>query len=753
MPLFAAQGDPLMELRRTLVWSVRVFTLIGMLFSASTAFAAGALTNLVVAGLSPAFDPNVTSYTVPLPANCSVAVTATLATPTNMLYIQSNLTTSGAVRNAYVCGGKKIDIIVYKNWTEVGRYTITPVNTPPPPPPPPPPALSGLVISGLVPAFDPTVTSYTLPRTASCAVPVTATLTDPTNKLYVSNGATMSGATAQAYVCAPQTKIDIVIYKVWTEVGRYTVTMTGTAPPPPAPGMGGGSGGGSYVPPPTGPTEAYPTASPAPVYSEPQPAASPTDLVSAARLLRQGSFGPTTAELAAVQAQGPNLWIWNQINKPASTIAGGLDVGALRTAVFTNMASGQDQLRQRVAFALSQTLVVSTNKNVNGYEVIPWMRMLYTHAFGNYRTLLREVTLSPSMGKYLDLANSNGASASSAPNENYPRELMQLFTIGIYQLNQDGSRKVDANNQWIPTYTQATVKEMARTLSGWTYPTVAGAAYRSNNNENFTGLMEPRPESHDKGSKTLYGTTIASNQTVTKDMDDALDILFNHPNMAPFLATRLIRSLVTSNPSPAYITRIANVFDNNGHNVRGDLAAVVTAILTDPDAVLAGPNDGHLVDPILNVITLGRSLDATFGDAGMFMYLLGNLGESVLTPASVFSFYSPLATLPGAPQMFGPEFSVYSPGLAIQRANFTHELLKNQFGSGFTVNLQPFTAVAGNVNTLVDLVNTKLFQGRMSNELRAILITTAQATSDLTNRAFGAVYLAAISNEFLVHAQ
>lgn len=139
MPLFAAQGDPLMELRRTLVWSVRVFTLIGMLFSASTAFAAGALTNLVVAGLSPAFDPNVTSYTVPLPANCSVAVTATLATPTNMLYIQSNLTTSGAVRNAYVCGGKKIDIIVYKNWTEVGRYTITPVNTPPPPPPPPPP--------------------------------------------------------------------------------------------------------------------------------------------------------------------------------------------------------------------------------------------------------------------------------------------------------------------------------------------------------------------------------------------------------------------------------------------------------------------------------------------------------------------------------------------------------------------------------------------------------------------------------------
>ncbi len=741
-----------MRIRRTLVWSARVVALVGMLFSASTAFAAGALTNLVVAGLSPAFDPNVTAYTVPLPANCSVAVTATLADATNKLYVQSSLIASGTLKNTYVCGGKKIDIIVYKNWTAVGRYIITPVNTPPPPPPPPPPALSGLVIAGLMPAFSPAVTSYTLQRTASCAVPVTATLTDPTNKLYVSNSETASGMLRQAWVCAPQTKIDVVIYKVWTEVGRYTVTMVGEMPPP-AMGGGGSGGGGGYVPPPAGPTEAYPTPSPAPVYSEVQPAVSPTDLLSAARLLRQASFGPTTTELANVQAQGANLWIWNQINKPSSTIADGLEVNALRAAVFNNMATGQDQLRQRVAFALSQTLVVSTNKNVNGYEVIPWVRLLNMHAFGNYRTLLREVTLSPSMGKYLDLANSRGGLANSAPNENYPRELMQLFSIGIYELNQDGSRKLDAQGLPIPTYTQNTVKEMARTLSGWTYPSVAGAAYRSANNENFTGLMEPRPENHDKGSKTLFGVTIPANQTVTKDTDDALDVLFNHPNMAPFVATRLIRSLVTSNPSPAYITRIANVFDNNGHSVRGDLAAVVTAILTDVDAALPGANDGHLQDPIINLISVGRTLDATFGDASMFMYALGNLGQSVLTPASVFSFYSPMATLPGSPLMFGPEFSVYSPGLAIQRANFIYALLTNQFGSGVSVNLSSFKAVAGNVNTLIDMVNQKMFQGRMSNELRAVLITTSQATSDLTNRAFGAVYLAAISSEFLVHAQ
>ena len=439
----------------------------------------------------------------------------------------------------------------------------------------------------------------------------------------------------------------------------------------------GGSGGTPYVPPPTGPTETYPTPSPAPVYNEPQPMATAIDIQSAARLLRQGAFGPTTTELQAAMAQGPNLWIWNQIKKPSSTIADGIDVNAVRATVFNNMATGADQLRQRVAFALSQLIVTSTNKNINGGEMIPWVRLLNTHAFGNYRTLLREVTLSPTMGKYLDLANSIGGLATSAPNENYPRELMQLFTIGIYELNQDGSRKLDAQGLPIPTYSQNTVKEMARALSGWTYPDVPGGTYRSTNNENFSGLMVPRPENHDKASKTLFGTTIAANQTVTKDLDDALDVLFNHPNTAPFVATRLIRSLVTSNPSPAYITRIANTFDDNGQGVRGDLAAVVTAILTDTEAALPGTNDGHLIDPILNVITLGRALDATFGDAGQFMYVLTNLGQSVLTSPSVFNFYSPLAPLPGTPGMFGPEFAIYSPGVAIQRANFTYGLLTN----------------------------------------------------------------------------
>ena len=618
-------------------------------------------------------------------------------------------------------------------------------------------ALSNLVIAGLSPAFSPATAKYTIQRTAACSVPVRATLTDPTNRLYISDSETASGVLRQAWVCDGKTKITIVIYKVWTEVGRYTIDVVGTAPPPPMTdpmgGSGGGSGGGSYVPPPIAPTEPAPYPAPAPVFSQPQPAIVPASAATAQRLLHQGTFGPTTAEMASVQANGVNAWLWQQFQKPASTIPDGIDINALRARVFNNMATGQDQLRQRAAFALSQIFVVSANKDVNGYEIIPWMRMLYTHSFGNYRTLLREVTLSPTMGKYLDLANSIGVGRSSAPNENFPREVMQLFSIGIYQLNQDGTWKQDAMGLPIPTYQQNTVKEMGRALSGWTYPSVAGAAYRSTNNENFTGLMEPRPENHDKGSKSIFGTTIPANQSVTKDMDDVLDVLFNHPNTAPFVATRLIRSLVTSNPTTANIKRVADVFADNGKGVRGDLVAVITQVLTDPDAALPASTDGHLQDAILNTIGLGRALDAVFGDAGQFMYVLSNLGDEVLTPNSVFSFYSPLAPLPHNAQLFGPEFMIYSPSHAIQRANFTYGLLTNQFGSGIQFNVQPFVALAGNPNALVDLVNQKLFQGRMSQPLRNLLVATAQSTSDMTQRAIGTLYLAAISSEYLVHAQ
>lgn len=734
-----------MAVRKNVTWGLKaaVFGIVMFAVAQTAAAQTATLSNLIVSDLSPAFTPLTRTYSIPRTAACAVPVTATLSNTALKLQIANTDTPSGTMRQAWVCDGRtKIDIVIYSGWTEVGRYTVNVVGSVPPPPPPPGPAtLSSLDVATMTPAFMPATFTYSMPRPSGCAVAVTATLADPTLKLQIQNQDTPSGTLRQAYICGTSSKIDVVIYKVWTEVGRYTINLVGAAPPPPP---------AVPTPPPPPAYEAPPTASPGPApYAAALPAASPVDQRTAARFLAQASFGATTLEMATVQTEGIDRWLNAQFKTPESQIPDGLDINALRAQVFSNMAAGNDQLRQRVAFALGQIMVVSANKNTNGYEMIPWVRLLSKHAFGNYRTLLREVTIDPSMGKFLDLANSIGGAGNIAPNENYPRELLQLFSLGIYKLNQNGTFK-STNGIYEPTYDQSTIREVARALSGWTYPTAVGASPRSQNPPHFVGVMEPRPASHDRGAKTIFGVSIPANQSVTADMEQTIDILFAHPNMAPFVATRLIRALTTSNPKPEYIKRIADVFADNGQGVRGDLRAVVEAILIDPDAALPDVTDGRLMDPILNSIALGRALDAQIADPGQFQYILFNLGQHTLTPNSVFSFYSPLAPLPGNPSLYGPEFMLFAPALAVQRASFTWSLIANQFGSAFTVNLSPFIALANNPATLVELVNQKVLHGRMSAALRAVLVSSAQALSDPTQRALGAIYLAAISSEFVV---
>lgn len=440
---------------------------------------------------------------------------------------------------------------------------------------------------------------------------------------------------------------------------------------------------------------------------------------------------------------------------PETTIAEGLDVNQTRDQLFLNMANGADQLRQRAMFALSQTIVVSANKNGSGEELIPWVRLLSRNAFGNYRTLLEEVTLSPTMGKYLDLAYSKKASSTSSPNENYPRELLQLFTIGLWELHQNGTVKLDPQGQPIPTYTQNTIKEFARALTGWTFPTQPGQTPLNSNPPYFVGFMEPRVTTHDAGAKTLLsGVTLPAGQSTAADMEAVLDNIFAHPNVPPFVATRLIRSLVSSNPSPAYIERVGNVFANNGQGVRGDLKAVLTAVLTDPEALTFTAGDGRLKDPVLHVIGMGRALGAQIANPSAFNYVFSNLTQRVLTPTTVFSFYSPLATLPGHSDLYGPEFQIYPPALAVQRANFVYGILNGQFGSAFAVDLAPYVALAGNPPALIDYVNERLMFGRMTGELRDLILvaTNAIPASDTRQRALGALYLAAISSEFSVYA-
>ncbi len=474
-------------------------------------------------------------------------------------------------------------------------------------------------------------------------------------------------------------------------------------------------------------------------------------VVSAAHFLGQATFGPSAADIEAVRAQGLQQWLLEQAALPESPIPDGLDANGVRAAVFKNMATGPDQVRQRAIFALSQIIVVSANKVGSGGELTPWMRLLSRNALGNYHTLLREVTLNPTMGKYLDLAYSKKAGKTTAPNENYPREMLQLFSIGLWALNQDGTLKLNGAGEPIPTYTQETIHEIARALTGWTFPRDA------ENNTSYEGEMVAVPSNHDTGTKQFHGLTLPANQPAVVDLDAVINAVFHHSNVPPFIATRLIRALVTSNPSPAYIRRVADVFVDNGMGVRGDLKAVFGAILLDPEALsFHAAHEGRLKDPVLYVIGMGRALDATFGDPNGFMYAFNNLSQRVLTPPTVFSFFSPLAPLPGHHNLFGPEFQIYPPALAVQRANFIYGLLNSQFASSFKVDLTPFTTVALNTAALIDLVNQRLMFGLMSSDLRGIITGATDAiegtsTSNRTQRALGALYLAAISSEYSVH--
>jgi len=480
-----------------------------------------------------------------------------------------------------------------------------------------------------------------------------------------------------------------------------------------------------------------------------QAAAAPSSagLLSAARLLEQGGFGPTPQSLASAQQMSAAAWVDQQLNLPETAIAVPGDMGAARTQILNRLATAPDQLRQRVIWALSQIIVISGNKNVYPDEYIPYLQLLSKHAFGNYRALLKEVTLSPQMGKYLDLANSNKPGVGGGANENFPRELLQLFSIGLTALNPDGS------SRGTPAYTQNDVRQFALALTGWTYPTAPGAAPRSNNWENFSQpAMEARPENHDTSSKTLLnGVVLPAGQTVHQDLDGVIDCVFNHPNTGPFIATRLIRHLVTSNPSPAFIARIAAVFNNNGTGVRGDLRAVVRAILLDAEARedAAPAASGRLKDPLYAYISFVRALGGNISPTTQVAWLFDRMGQAIAAPPSVFGYYSPNYRMPGNPSLFGPEFQIYTPTESVLLGNEFHQMLGSPSGDP-RIDLAPFQAVAGDINQLLDLVNQRLFYGRMSTGMRTALQKAVQASYDNNQRVFTALYLSALSGQFAV---
>lgn len=494
-------------------------------------------------------------------------------------------------------------------------------------------------------------------------------------------------------------------------------------------------------------------------FAVPVGVANPAVSASAARrFLEQAGFGPTPTDAANVQSLGFQGWINQQLAMPVvstynNLIASGASQGGMAETFLANAVTNPDQLRQRVAFALSEIFTISINKIIWDGDMIAYEQMLINDAFTNYPKILNDVTLSPGMGEFLDMANNAAANpaAGTVANENYAREIMQLFSMGDVMLNQDGSPQTDASGNPLPTYLQPTVAELARVFTGWTYTQGANApvwgAYI-----NSSAPMVPYPPEHDFGSKTLINGYVApAGLTMQQDLQGALNAITSHPNVAPFISKQLIQHLVKSNPSPAYIQRVAQAFSASN----GDMATVITAILLDSEARAndAGGNDqaadGHLQEPALFVPGFVRAFSGTMTTGNYYQQTLGTLGEDIYDPVSVFSYFSPGYLIPGAGGVLGPEFEINTPNAAVLRENLVAEFF-NQWsnpvqnnGPGTLIDLTPFLPLAATPATLVDALDLTLTHGTMPAAMKQIITTAVAADQSYgaLRQVQGAIYL------------
>ncbi len=468
-------------------------------------------------------------------------------------------------------------------------------------------------------------------------------------------------------------------------------------------------------------------------------------LVSAAaarRFLEQAAFGPSPADAQYVQQVGFQGWLNEQFAMPMTSNFKNLgNSSSMGPRFIANAVTNPDQLRQRVAFVLSQFFVTSLNKITWQTDMQTFQDMLTANAFGNFRQILGDVTLSGVMGEYLDMANSpkGNANGTVVANQNYAREILQLFSIGTALLNPDGTPQVDALGVPLPAYTQQTIAEFARVFTGWSYAPAPGKTGYFGNYIYTGAPMVNYANYHDTGSKTLLnGYVVPANLTAQADLDAALDNIFNHPNVGPYFAKQMIQHLVKSNPTPAYVGRVAAAFNDNGNGVRGDLKAVVTAVLMDVEARAndAGGQDqqmdGHLQEPALYISGIMRALSATVNDQNYFAGDLRSMGEDIYNAPSVFNYYSPFYTIPGT-QAIGPEFHIYSPFTAVYRANFVsgffynYSALVQTSGPGATVDLTPLAALAGTPSALVDALDITFTHGTMPAAMKQTLVIAVSA--------------------------
>ena len=489
---------------------------------------------------------------------------------------------------------------------------------------------------------------------------------------------------------------------------------------------------------------------------------------AARRFLEQAAFGPTPSDAANVQTLGFQGWLNQQFNMAQvsnyNTITG--SQGGMPAHFLTMAVTNPDQLRQRVAFALSQIFVTSLQKLIWNDNMVLFQNMLLADAFTNYRQIMADVTLSPAMGQYLDMANNAKANPATGTlaNENYARELMQLFTIGTQMLNQDGSLQYDSNHLAIPTYLQPAIGEFARVYTGWTYAPAAGQPVQWDAYITSNGPMVSYAAEHDSGSKQLLnGYVSPAGITPQQDLNNALDNVFNHSNIGPFVGKLLIQHLVKSNPSPAYISRVAAAFNNNGMGVRGDMKATITAVLLDPEA-RANDNggadqatDGHLQEPALFIAGMVRAFGGQMSDQNYFPWDLGNMQQDIFDSPSVFNYYSESYGVPGT-SLLGGEFEIHTPNNAIWRANVVRTLFSSwsnpveSYGPGTTVDVTAFVPLATNPTMLVNALDLTLTHGTMPAAMKSEIVSaiTADTTSSSLLKVEEACYLILTSSYYNV---
>jgi uncharacterized protein (DUF1800 family) len=513
----------------------------------------------------------------------------------------------------------------------------------------------------------------------------------------------------------------------------------------------------------------------------PVPIVSPED---ASRFLDQATFGATDADIHHLSLIGYQSWLNEQFSLPQTTMEPGVEqalvvnaqppcasgdvkcYGALfgqnnqsqeyvENAFWQQSLSAPDQLRQRVAYSLHEMLVISmTSTDVQNMPrgAARYYDLLAADSFGNFRRLLEDVTLNPMMGQWLAMLGNDKGDANTDPDENYAREVMQLFTIGLYQLNDDGTQKLDSNLQPIPTYSNVDVQGLAKVFTGFSWNVPGDTSDNAWSNcciyvgQGFGEdllQMQSYPTHHSTAEKDFLGVTIAQGSSnPAGDLKIALDTLFNHPNLPAFFSKQMIQHLVTSDPSPSYVSRIAAVFKDNGLGVRGDLKAVITAILLDPEARdtatdVSNPKFGKVREPLLRYTHWARAFTAQSRTGG---YWIGStedpiwgLGQMTLRSPTVFNWFAPGYVPPGTSieqaGMVAPEMQMTNVSSVVGYLNFMQTAVGSDATDGFDIfsNYGAEMNLAANPGALVDRVNLLLMAGEMDSNLYNQILSAVSA--------------------------